>query len=235
MKGKGLLLALIMTAGTLLAQPAPADQPTPAPTPAAGLFAPEPQRVGVPNRVSPRGGGFGPGDGMGMPGPGGMKMRRGGDGMPGGRWWKDSRIAQDIGLSDQQATQIEKIFQDHRLQLVDLHANLEKAEIAMEPMMQADQPNEAQITSQIDKIAQARAALEKSNALMLLGIRRVLTADQWKKLQAQERQPRPFGGGFRGPGGPDGGMRLGPRARRASPASPAPPAQPAPAPQPPQE
>lgn len=222
MKSKGLLLALIMTAGTLLAQPAPADQPTP---------APEPQR-----RFTPGPGG--PGPSIGFRGGEEMRMRRmGPDGMPGGRWWKDSRVAQDIGLSDQQATQIEKIFQDHRLQLVDLHANLEKAEIAMEPMMQADQPNEAQITSQIDKIAQARAALEKSNAVMLLGIRRVLTADQWKKLQAHEREPRPFGDAFRGPGRPDGEMRSGPRARRIYPtpsAKPAPPAQPA-TPNPPEE
>ena len=160
------------------------------------------------------------GPGMGMPGPGGMKMRRGRDGMPGGAWWKDSRIVQEIGLSDQQSTQIEKIFQDHRLQLVDLHANLEKAEIAMEPMMQADQPNEGQITSQIDKIAQARAALEKSNAVMLLGIRKVLTADQWKKLQTAQREPRPFPamapGGM--PGGPN--MRFNRRERAPRPAAP---------------
>jgi TonB family protein len=38
--------------------------------------------------------------------------------------------------------------------------------------------------AQIDKIAQARAELEKANARMLLGIRRVMTADQWQKLKA---------------------------------------------------
>ncbi len=113
------------------------------------------------------------------------------------------------------------------MQLVDLHANLEKAELAMEPMMQADQPNEGQITSPIDKIAQARAALEKSNAVMLLGIRKVLTADQWKKLQEQERQPRPFPamGGPGGPGGPN--QRFNRREFRAP--RPAAPGAPAPA------
>ncbi len=223
MKGTGLILALILTAGTLLAQAPPDEQPSP---------APEPQR-----RFTTGGPGGPGGPGMGMPGPG-MRMRHA-DGMPGGKWWKDSRIAQAIGLSDQQSTQIEKIFQDHRMQLVDLHANLEKAELAMEPMMQADQPNESQITSQIDKIAQARAALEKSNALMLLGVRKVLTADQWKKLQA-ERGPRGgVGGGVPGGvrdgvGGP--GMRFNRRDRPPRPAQPAPgaPAT-APAPQPPQE
>jgi hypothetical protein len=38
-------------------------------------------------------------------------------------------------------------------------------------------------------VAQARAELEKANARMLLGIRRVLTPDQWKKLQAETPRP----------------------------------------------
>jgi Spy/CpxP family protein refolding chaperone len=62
--------------------------------------------------------------------------------------------------------------------------------------MAADTPDEPKILAQIDKIAQARAELEKANARFLLGIRRVLTQDQWKKLQAE--RPRPEGG----PGGP---------------------------------
>ena len=88
-----------------------------------------------------------------------------------------------IGVSDEQVQRIEKIFQDHRLQLIDLHAALEKQEAILEPLVEADQPEEAQVIAQIDKVAQARANLEKSNAQMLLAIRRVLTVDQWKKLR----------------------------------------------------
>jgi hypothetical protein len=50
-------------------------------------------------------------------------------------------------------------------------------------LIEADQPDESQVIAQIDKVAQARANLEKSNAQMLLAIRRVLTVDQWKKLR----------------------------------------------------
>ena len=100
-----------------------------------------------------------------------------------GKWWKDSDLMKKVGVSDEQVQRIEKIFQDHRLQLIDLHAALEKQEVILEPMVEADQPDEAQVTAQIDKVAQARANLEKSNALMLLAIRRVLTIDQWKKLR----------------------------------------------------
>ena len=101
------------------------------------------------------------------------------------KWWKDSALMQKLGVSDDQVQKIEKIFQDHRLQLIDLHAALEKQEAILDPLIEADQPNEAQVITQIDKVAQARANLEKSNAQMLLAIRRVLTVDQWKKLRDQ--------------------------------------------------
>jgi Spy/CpxP family protein refolding chaperone len=100
-----------------------------------------------------------------------------------GKWWKDSALMTRIGVSDEQVQRIEKIFQDHRLELIDLHAALEKQEAILDPLIEADQPDESQVIGQIDKVAQARANLEKSNAQMLLAIRRVLTVDQWKKLR----------------------------------------------------
>jgi len=54
----------------------------------------------------------------------------------------------------------------------------------MEPLVSADQPDEAKIIAQIDKVAQARAELEKADARMLLGIRRLLTPEQYNKLKS---------------------------------------------------
>jgi Spy/CpxP family protein refolding chaperone len=101
-----------------------------------------------------------------------------------GRWWKNSEMVKQVGVSDGQVQQMEKIFQDNRIHLIDAKAELERQEARLEPLMEADNPDDKQITAQIDKVAMARAGLEKTNALMLLAIRRVLTIDQWKKLQS---------------------------------------------------
>lgn len=101
-----------------------------------------------------------------------------------GRWWKNSEMAKQVGVSDAQVQQMEKIFQDSRIPLIDAKAELERQEARLEPLMESDNPDEKQIASQIDKVASARAGLEKTHALMLVSIRRVLTLDQWKKLQA---------------------------------------------------
>jgi Spy/CpxP family protein refolding chaperone len=112
-----------------------------------------------------------------------------------GRWWKDPQMVEKLGVTADQQKKMDDIFQQHRLKLIDVTAAVQREEVNLEPMMAADQPDEARIVAQIDKVAQARAELEKANARMLLGIRRVLTPDQWKKLQAEA--PRPG----RGPGG----------------------------------
>ncbi|HEX4030970.1 MAG TPA: Spy/CpxP family protein refolding chaperone [Terracidiphilus sp.] len=99
------------------------------------------------------------------------------------QWWNNPRIADRLKLTDDQRKAMDAIMQDHKVTLVDLHANLEKAELEMEPLMKADQPNESAILSQIDKVAQARAELEKANARFLLALRAKLTPDQWKQVQ----------------------------------------------------
>ena len=142
----------------------------------------------------------GPGMGPGGPGMGmGMGPRAGMGRGPMGKWWTNSTLVQKLGLNDAQVQKIEKIFQDHRAPLIDLRAAVAKQEAALEPLVEAEHPNEAQVTAQIDRIAQARANLEKSSAQMLLAIRQVLTVDQWKQLRNQRGMGRMFGGPGFGP------------------------------------
>lgn len=116
---------------------------------------------------------------------GAVRDVRAGVRMPGGgKWWKNSEVVQKVGLSDSQVQEMEKIFQTHRLALIDLHAALQKEELQLEPLIESDQPDEVKVSAQIDRVANARAALEKSNAMMFLGIRKVMTVDQWKTLQS---------------------------------------------------
>ena len=123
---------------------------------------------------------------------------------PHGRWWNNPELVQKLGLTPDQQKKMEAIFEQSRPGLTDLLTNVRKEEMAMEPLLSADQPDEGRILAQIDRIAAARAELEKANARMLLGLRRVLTPDQWKTLQANEPHPRfRFGPGMRGDyGGP---------------------------------
>ncbi len=134
----------------------------------------------------------------------------------GGRWWNNPAVVEKLKLSDDQRKAMDQILLQHRESLIDMRAGVEKAELAMEPLLGADQPNEQAILAQIDKVAQARAELEKANARFLLAIRAKLTPDQYKELQAWRNQPhdRMNRHDWRngGPGGPQGpGPQPGPQ------------------------
>lgn len=145
-----------------------------------------------------------------------------------GRWWNNPDIVEKLKLTDDQRKTMDQILLQHREKLVDLHANLEKAELGLEPLMSADQPNEGQIVAQIDKVAQARAELEKANARFLLALRAKLSADQWKQLQALHAERHDWRERRMEPGGPR--HRMAPPA----PGMPTPPATGAPEPPGPQ-
>ena len=102
-----------------------------------------------------------------------------------GRWWSNPQTAEMLGLTADQVKKMDDIFQQHRLKLIDLNASLEKEETILEPLMTTDQPDDNKVLAQIDRVAQARAELEKANSRMLWSVRRVLTPEQWKKLQSE--------------------------------------------------
>ncbi len=100
----------------------------------------------------------------------------------GDRWWDNPSTARDVGLSADQIKRMDDVFTQYRLKLIDLNGALEKEEIVMEPLVSAEQIDEGKIATQIDRVAQARAELEKANGRMLLAIRKQLTPEQWTKL-----------------------------------------------------
>ena len=127
-----------------------------------------------------------------------------GDGMPPfGMWWKNPEVAARLGLTAEQQKRIGDLFLQSRVQLIHLHASLQEEQLMLEPLLDATPFDEAKAEAQIDKIADMRAELEKTNAKMLLDIRGVLTADQWTKLRDHWHGPH----GLRGDRGPEGPSR----------------------------
>ena len=104
-------------------------------------------------------------------------------GFANGQFWNNPNLVQQLSLTDDQRKAMDGILQDHKMKLIDLRANLQKAELELGPMMKADTPDRKAIEAQIDKVVMARADLEKANARFLLDIRMQLKPDQWKQLQ----------------------------------------------------
>jgi len=109
------------------------------------------------------------------------------------RWWKNPAATQYLGLTADQQKKMDDVFQQSRSSLMNLNYALEREESRLVPLVAAEPPDEAAITAQIDRVAQARAELEKANGRMLLGIRKQLTPDQWSKLNQMSSLAQPAG------------------------------------------
>ncbi len=131
------------------------------------------------------------------PAPPKPSMTRGGDRGPGGMggsmgivppgtWWKNPDTITALSLSADQQKKMDDMFLQSRIALIHLHASLEEEQLKLEPLLNVNPPDQTRALAQISKIADLRADLEKANAKMLLGLRSVLTADQWTRLQAQQ-------------------------------------------------
>ncbi len=127
-----------------------------------------------------------------------------------GPWWKNSEIANQIHLTDQQKKDIDQSFYQYRLQLIDATAATEKLDMQLDQLMNADDLQEGQINQTLDKLVQARGQLTKIYAGMLISIRKVLQPEQWKSLQnlQAERGPMPMMNPME-PGGLGMGMGFG--------------------------
>jgi hypothetical protein len=102
-----------------------------------------------------------------------------------GTFWRNPEWVKMLELTTDQQNKMDDVYQQYRLKLIDLTAALQKEELIMEPLLGKTRPSpdaEAKIMTQIDRIAEARAELEKTNSRMLMSLLQVLTADQWSKL-----------------------------------------------------
>jgi Spy/CpxP family protein refolding chaperone len=107
-------------------------------------------------------------------------------------WWKNPAATQYLGLTADQQKKMDDVFQQSRSTLMQLNYTLEREEGKLERLV-AEPLDEGAIAAQIDRVAQARADLEKANGRMLLGIRKQLTPDQWTKLSQISSLAQPPG------------------------------------------
>jgi Spy/CpxP family protein refolding chaperone len=138
-----------------------------------------------PAEVRPGGQGQGPQPGQppqpGQRGPGGINGPGPQLGPP-GRWWDDPSFVKSLKLRPDQQARMDAIFDENRSTLVSHLQGLQQAQAQMLDLSRSPVPDEAALLAQIDRVAQARAELQKADTRMLLEIRKEMDPDQIKRL-----------------------------------------------------
>jgi Spy/CpxP family protein refolding chaperone len=97
-------------------------------------------------------------------------------------WW-DSPLVQDLNLTMDQQKQIRSVVREHRDQLIEQRAAVQKAEGNLMDLMNEDKVDEAKARDAVDKVVAARADLMRTVSQMAVRLRAVLTPQQWQMVQ----------------------------------------------------
>jgi len=102
------------------------------------------------------------------------------------KWWHDDTFRRELGLTSEQSTRLEGIFQQSLPVLRKQKEALDKAQADFDRLVERAADNT--VMEQVNAVEAARAELNKARVMMLLRMRRSLTADQWAKFTALQQQ-----------------------------------------------
>ena len=98
------------------------------------------------------------------------------------KWWHDDHFRRELGLTDEQSTRLEDVFQKTQPKLREHMKALDQAKKRLDESI--EKGDDATVMVHIGLVETVRAELNKTRTLMLLRMRRSLTADQWAKFTA---------------------------------------------------
>jgi len=131
--------------------------------------------------------------------------------LPPGKWWENQRFINHVGLADEQQDQIREVVFAHARRMIDLKADVDKAGLDLAESVDQQDFDPAPVRAAYAVFQTARQKLENERFEMLLGVRQILTYEQWQKIEeikrrmkqnrSQERRPGARGEGVQRPQG----------------------------------
>ena len=102
-------------------------------------------------------------------------------------WWRSEMYQKNLGLSADQVTRLETIFQAALPELRKGRDELDHHEAELSRLIETG-ADEALVIKQLDKVEAIRSRVNKNRQLLLLHHRQVLTPEQRVKLAQAERE-----------------------------------------------
>jgi len=100
------------------------------------------------------------------------------------RWWDNKRVAKNLGLRTEQKKKMDGIFNANKTTILLRYQSFVQEQSRMEQLPKQAVLDEASLFPEIDRVAQARAELEKANAHLFLLLRQEMDETQIERLRA---------------------------------------------------
>jgi hypothetical protein len=104
------------------------------------------------------------------------------------KWWASEAVRSELGLSADQAAEIEQVFQATLPRLRQIKKELDVHQAALSRLLADRSTNEAQMVQAIERVETTRSELSKTRTLMLFKMHRLLTAEQLVRLEVLNKR-----------------------------------------------
>lgn len=98
-------------------------------------------------------------------------------------WWSKPVVTRQLNLTNAQRQQIRSTVMQYRPHLIDLRAEVNKAELELQAQFDQDPVDQNKANQAIERLIAARSDLTRTLSQMSLKLRAVLTEQQWRDLE----------------------------------------------------
>jgi Spy/CpxP family protein refolding chaperone len=107
-----------------------------------------------------------------------------------GRWWQSERFQKELGLTKEQISRIEAVYQSTTPLYRAQKEAFDRREEKLSKILADPKSDEAMVVQATDRLEAARNEMGRTRTLMIFRIRRVLTDEQHLKLNKMHEHDR---------------------------------------------
>jgi Spy/CpxP family protein refolding chaperone len=95
------------------------------------------------------------------------------------------QVAQKLGIPSETVKKVQQLSFDAQDQLINLEADLKRAQLDLERTLAGNNPDESQVMLKLEQVSKTELQVKKNRVGLMLKIRKQLGPDLWEKVQAE--------------------------------------------------
>ena len=101
---------------------------------------------------------------------------------PQGRWWRDSRVAKALNLTNGEIQRLESAWNASKLKMIKLKSRVEAEQFQLQNLLEKNRLDESAVRAQNRKLEQARTQLANERTAFVLEVRKIIGSQRFQKL-----------------------------------------------------
>ena len=108
--------------------------------------------------------------------------------VPAGKWWYNTKIQQNLNLSQNEIDQLDDLFAQSRRKLIKLKSEVENEQFELDQLLGKNKVDDAAVKKQFQKLEKARNKLANERLQFVVGVRNILGRDRFQQLKSNYKK-----------------------------------------------